>query len=86
MISKLCRYQVVENDHKKSRLKFPKQVWDGNLSIENLKFVKFELQFFSVKNSVKLKKVLFSPLVERIWVFLDQFFNTVVGDLNSRLL
>ena len=41
MISKLCRYQVVENDHKKSRLKFPKQVLDENLSVENLKFIKF---------------------------------------------
>ena len=57
MISKLCRYQVVENDHKKSRLKFPKQVWDGNLSIENLKFVKFEFRFFfSVKKFRQIEK------------------------------
>ena len=37
MISKLCRYQVVENDHKKSRLKFPKQVLNRKSQIRKIR-------------------------------------------------
>ena len=54
MISKLCRYQVVENDHKKSRLKFLKQVLNRKSQIRKIR----TSIFFSVKNSVKLKFLL----------------------------